>query len=68
MTYNEWREKYSPYGMFNEAMARAAWNAAVEESAQCSEDTVTALSGLPDVDRLIKLGDDIAFNIRKMKG
>lgn len=41
---------------------------ALEESAQCSEDTVTALSGLPDVDRLIKLGDDIAFNIRRMKG
>jgi hypothetical protein len=36
-----------------------------EHSAEIAEDTVTALCGLPDTERLIALGDDIAENIRK---
>jgi len=31
MTFDDWRETYSKYGMMNEAMARAAWNAAVKQ-------------------------------------
>jgi hypothetical protein len=28
MTFNEWRDTYSPHPLMNEAMAEAAWNAA----------------------------------------
>ena len=29
MTYDDWRETYSKHGMFNDAMASAAWDAAI---------------------------------------
>jgi hypothetical protein len=32
MTYEQWRDSYSNHGMMNEAMARAAWNAAIEQA------------------------------------
>ena len=41
---------------------------ALEDAASVSEDTVTALCGLPGEYRLIVLGDDIASNIRALKG
>lgn len=34
MTYDEWRDEYSPHGMMNEAMARAAWNASRKNTVQ----------------------------------
>jgi len=38
MTFDEWRDTYSKHGMMNEAMARAAWDAAIEACAKvCDE-------------------------------
>lgn len=39
----------------------------IEQCAKVSGDTVTAMCGLPDVERLIALGDDIAENIIRLK-
>lgn len=30
MSYDDWRDSYSPYVMYNEALGRAAWNAAID--------------------------------------
>ena len=49
-----------------EARVTAAYRRGLEDAAKVSEDTVTALCGLPDVRRLIALGDDIASNIRAL--
>lgn len=38
MTYDEWRDTYSKHGMMNEAMAEAAWRAAVAaERERCAQ-------------------------------
>ena len=38
MTYDEWRESYCSEPLFNEAMARAAWEAATaQEREACAE-------------------------------
>ena len=47
MTYDEWRESYCSEPLFNEAMARAAWEAATakerEACAQVCEDAAIKL-------------------------
>jgi len=56
MTYEEWRDSYSMIGMMNEVMARAAWNAAIEQASsiafklaathESAKETVVAIKAL----------------------
>jgi len=50
MTFNEWREAYSPHGMMNEAMARAAW----DDSRKNTIDEISAI--------LHRCGADLPIN------
>lgn len=48
MTYEEWRESYHPSPLMNEAMARAAWDAATSvERAACAKIADAELNPYP---------------------
>lgn len=44
MNYDEWRDTYSRHGLMNEAMARAAWKAAVTETLELCEKECDAIA------------------------
>lgn len=80
MTFDEWREAYSPHGMMNEAMARAAWKAAYDE---CEQKYKPALDiwfektdwmqaqagelGMHKADALKKRIDDLTAEVERLK-
>lgn len=70
MSYDEWRDTYSKRGMFNEAMASAAWQAATAtERERCAAACVhfanggldlTAAEALRDVAEMLRSTESYA--------